>query len=127
MITVMIIEDDLSLLALYRDRLKTAGFTVLTEYDGQKGLERALMEKPQVLLIDLGLPHMSGLEIMKQIRNDSWGVAVPIIVLAQHDSNDDILNKILEFKPSYYLVKKDRTADEVVERVKQLTAQVISK
>ncbi len=122
MLNVMIIEDDLTELALYQKKLEEAGYTVSTEYDGQKAVERILKEKPNILLINLGLPHVSGTEIMRQVRNNMWGMTVPIIVLTQHDCSDETLNEILELNPSYYVVKSKTSPDQVVEKVKKINA-----
>lgn len=118
----MIIEDDLTELALYQKKLEEAGYTVSTEYDGQKAVERILKEKPDILLIDLGLPHVSGTDIMREVRKNIWGMTVPIIVLTQHDCSDETLNEILEFNPSYYVVKSKTSPDQVVEKVKKINA-----
>ncbi|HRN70214.1 MAG TPA: response regulator [Candidatus Woesebacteria bacterium] len=120
MSNVMIIEDNLSELSLYQQKLEEAGFTVFTEFDGQKGLEQVLKEKPHVLLLDMGLPHMSGLDVMKEIRKNMWGMTVPIIVLTEHDCKEEMLNEILQYKPSFYVVKSKTSADEVVEKVKKI-------
>lgn len=118
--TIMIIEDDLNELNLYKNKLEEAGYTVLTEYDGQKGLDRILKEKPDVLLLDLGLPHVSGIDIMKELRRNIWGMTLPIVVLTQHDCSEETINEILQYDPSFYIVKSKTSADEVVEKVKKV-------
>lgn len=120
MATIMVIEDDLTELSLYKKHLIEAGFTVNTEYDGQKALDRIIKEKPDVLLLDMGLPHISGIDIMKEIRQNSWGITLPIIVLTQHDCTDDMINEILQYNPSFYIVKSKTSADDVVEKVKKI-------
>lgn len=117
---IMIIEDNLTELMLYKKKIEEAGFNVITEYDGQKAIEVLLKEKPDVLLLDLGLPHMSGIEVMKELRKNIWGMGLPIIVLTQHDCNEETINEILQFNPSFYIVKSDTSADAVVEKVKKV-------
>ncbi len=116
----MVIEDDLNELSLYQKKLEESGYTVFTEFDGQKGLERVIKEKPHVLLLDMGLPHISGIEIMKEIRKNMWGMTLPIIVLTEHDCNEEMLNEILQYRPSFYVVKSETSADDVVEKVKKV-------
>lgn len=118
---VMIIEDDLTELQIYQKQLEEAGYTVMTEYDGQKAVDRILKEKPDILLIDLGLPHVSGTDIMREVRKDMWGMSLPMIVLTQHDCNDETINEILQFNPSYYIVKSKTSPDEVVEKVNHIS------
>ncbi len=120
MSNIMVIEDDLNQLSLYQKKLEESGFTVFTEFDGKKGLERVIKEKPHVLLLDMGLPHISGIDIMKEIRTNMWGMTLPIIVLTEHDCNEEMLNEILQYRPSFYVVKSETTADDVVEKVKKV-------
>jgi DNA-binding response OmpR family regulator len=118
--TIMVIEDDLTELTMYKKKLTEAGFTVSTEYDGQKALDRIMKEKPDVLLLDMGLPHISGIDIMKEIRQNTWGISLPIIVRTQHVCTDDMINEILQYNPSFYVIKAQTAPDDVVEKVKKI-------
>jgi len=88
--TVLIIEDDPALLRGLRDNFAFDGYNVLTADDGQKGLQCALTLKPDLIVLDLMLPHVNGYEICRYLRKQ--GVDVPIIMLtAKGQESDKIL------------------------------------
>ncbi|MBQ9531541.1 MAG: response regulator transcription factor [Eubacterium sp.] len=98
---VLIVEDDESILQLEKDYLEANGFTVKTTQSGSEGLELALNEKFNLLLLDIMLPKVSGLEICKKVREVS---NVPIIfVSAKRDDIDKI--KGLGLGADDYIVK----------------------
>ncbi len=118
--TVLIIEDDQMLLIMYRDKLQLSNFTVLTADDGKKGLQLALTNKPDLILLDLALPKIRGLDIMKQLRMDRWGATVPIIILTNLNVDGKILKGIMQYKPVYCLIKANTTPEEVVIKANEI-------
>lgn len=100
--SVLVIDDDESLRDTIAVMLEQDGFTTEQAADGNSGLERALSLKPDLLLIDLRLPGLSGMEVCKHLR--SADVKIPIIVLsAISDEIDKVL--LLEIGADDYLVK----------------------
>jgi DNA-binding response OmpR family regulator len=100
--SVLVIDDDDSLRDTIAVMLEQEGFTTAHAADGRTGLERALTFKPDLLLIDLRLPGLSGVEVCKQVR--SFNTKTPIIVLsALDDEIDKVL--LLEIGADDYLVK----------------------
>lgn len=100
--TILVIDDDDSLRDTIGVMLEQEGFRVFLAADGRTGFEKALTLKPALLLIDLRLPGMSGVDICKQIR--SAGLNTPIIVLsALGDEVDKVL--LLEIGADDYVVK----------------------
>jgi len=88
--TVLIIEDDFQIQEFLRKAvLAPAGYNVLTAPDGQKGLERALADRPDVILLDLMLPRLSGLNVMRILQKQSCHI--PTIVLTAYSSEQEIL------------------------------------
>ena len=100
--TILVIDDDESLRDTIGVMLEQEGFRAVQAGDGRTGFERALTLKPDLLLVDLRLPGMSGVEICKQLRSSK--VNTPIIVLsAVGDEVDKVL--LLEIGADDYLVK----------------------
>ena len=88
--TVLVVEDDGEIRAFLRDAiLKPAGYRVLTATNGQQGLERALADKPDLLLLDLEMPLLSGLDVLSALEHSDCHI--PTIVLTVHYSADTIL------------------------------------
>jgi DNA-binding response OmpR family regulator len=100
--TILVIDDDESLRDTIGVMLEQEGFRVVQAADGREGYERALTARPDLILVDLRLPGMSGIEICKQLR--SGGLKTPIIVLsAVGDEVDKVL--LLEIGADDYVVK----------------------
>jgi DNA-binding response OmpR family regulator len=87
--TVLVVDDEPKIVQLARDYLEHAGFDVLTSGDGASALQLARTRSPDLIVLDLGLPSMDGLDVTRALRADS---AVPIIVLT---ARDDELDKVL--------------------------------
>jgi len=88
--TVLIVEDDDEIRSFLRDAIVgPAGYRVLTASDGEEGLERALTNKPDLLLLDLMLPRLSGLDLLSQLRER--GCHIPTIILTAYGSEEAIL------------------------------------
>ncbi|HXP85688.1 MAG TPA: response regulator transcription factor [Bryobacteraceae bacterium] len=100
--SILVIDDDESLRDTIAVVLEQEGFTLVQAADGRTGLDRALTHKPDLLLVDLRLPGMSGMEVCKQLR--SANIKTPIIVLsAIGDEVDKVL--LLEIGADDYVVK----------------------
>jgi DNA-binding response OmpR family regulator len=103
---VMIIEDDRevveSVLLIFKYHWPEA--EVIYSYSGEPGVEMVNTEKPDAVILDLGLPDISGFDVMKKIRMFS---SVPIIVLTAHSAEDEIV-KALEEEATDYVIKPFR-------------------
>ncbi|MED2971521.1 response regulator transcription factor [Fictibacillus sp. B-59209] len=113
---IMVVEDELSISTLLQFNLEQAGFEVITAMDGRKGLELAEMEKPDLMVLDLMLPEMDGLEVCKNLRQKQ--LFIPILMLtAKDDEFDKVLG--LELGADDYMTKPF-SPREVVARVKAI-------
>jgi DNA-binding response OmpR family regulator len=85
--TILIIEDDVSILEGLKDNLEFEGYLVIAETNGKKGLQLALEKDPDLLLLDLMLPGLSGYEICRKVKKEK--PALPIIMLTARGSEMD--------------------------------------
>ena len=101
MTTILLVDDEERIVELARDYLDRAGFAVLTASDGPSALETARGRHPDLIVLDLGLPGLDGLEVTRALRRES---AVPIVMLT---ARDDELDKLLglELGADDYLTK----------------------
>lgn len=122
---ILIVEDEEAQRKSLADELRDEGFRVLTANDGQEGLTTALQEHPDLILLDVLMPVMDGLSVMKKLRaGNPWGKQVPIILLTNLSANEDeIIKAVTRDEPAYYLVKSDWTLQEVVEKIKERLAR----
>ncbi|EPY5417463.1 response regulator transcription factor [Listeria monocytogenes] len=116
MVKILVVDDEASIVTLLQFNIEKAGFEVVTAEDGRTGYELALSEKPDLIVLDLMLPEMDGIEVTKKLRQDK--VNVPILMLT---AKDEELDKIigLELGADDYMTKPF-SPREVVARIKAI-------
>ena len=87
---ILVVEDEISIATLLKYNLEQAGFEVEAVHDGQEGLEKALAIQPDLILLDLMLPKLDGMEVCKSLRMQKMNT--PIIMLT---ARDDEFDKVL--------------------------------
>jgi DNA-binding response OmpR family regulator len=98
---ILVVDDEPKIVQLVRDYLERAGFAVSTAREGNEALMRAHQERPDLIVLDLGLPGLDGLEVTRRLRRDS---GVPIIMLtARHEETDKVVG--LELGADDYVTK----------------------
>lgn len=116
--TILIIEDSALLRAVVRDALEGEGFRVNEAPDGKEGLAVALAEHPHLIMLDLMMPVMGGIEMHGLLRQDAWGSTVPVIILT--GTKDEKIGPVLSTDPYLdFLLKENWMMDEVVMKVKK--------
>jgi len=99
--TVLVIDDEKAIQKLLKVSLETEGYKVLEALSGNDGLAQAAQRRPELIILDLGLPDMHGVEVLKRLRE--WS-AVPVIVLTVSESDEDKVN-LLDAGADDYLTK----------------------
>jgi len=115
---ILVVDDEADALELISYNLKSAGFDVVTADDGEKALKKARAEQPNLILLDLMLPEVDGLEVCKVLRREPATAAVPIIMLTARASEVDRVVG-LELGADDY-VTKPFSPRELVLRIKNL-------
>jgi len=120
---ILIIEDEPPMLQILTDRLISSGFDIIQARDGEEGLQLALQNHPDLILLDILMPKMNGTATINKLREDAWGKSVPVIMLTNVSPDTDAaLNEIVKNKPAYYFVKSDIELDTLVEKIKEILA-----
>ena len=88
--TVLVVDDEQDILDLVRFRLEHDGYRVLTASDGQTGLALAQAERPDLCILDVMLPKLSGLEVLAHLREDPSTAAVRVILLTARGQDADV-------------------------------------
>ncbi|MBD7962592.1 response regulator transcription factor [Fictibacillus norfolkensis] len=113
---LLVVEDEISISTLLQFNLEQAGFQVVTAMDGKSGLKKAESEEPNLIILDLMLPEMDGIEVCKELRLRKLNI--PILMLtAKDDEFDKVLG--LELGADDYMTKPF-SPREVVARVKAI-------
>jgi DNA-binding response OmpR family regulator len=117
--SVIFIEDDAVLARVLRAKFELENIDLKIVPDGKAALEILNENPPDAVLLDLMLPYVSGLEVLKKIReNENWE-KVPVIILSNLGAKQDI-EEGLKLGANDYLVKAAVSLDEIVKRVKKL-------
>lgn len=90
MAKVLVVDDDAVIVELLRVSLEIEGFTVVTARDGQEGLERAHSEHPDLVLSDVMMPRLDGLELVARLRADPSTCHLPIVLLSARAQNAEV-------------------------------------
>lgn len=121
---ILVVEDETDILDVLTDTFKREGAEVFRAEDGDEGLKIALAEKPDVILLDIIMPKVSGLDMLRDLRKDDWGKAVPVILLTNLSATEEkIIRSIVEYRPVFYLVKSDWKIADVVKKVKGIIGE----
>lgn len=121
MYKILLVEDDKILLEMYRDKFTHEGFEVFTAVDGQEGIEEMKLVKPNVVLLDLIMPKVTGFEFLKLVKVDPTLNKIPILVLTNIFADAEDLVKNWGVK--YFLLKANYTPENIVDKVKQILGQ----
>src|SRR5512146_1475094 len=117
--TILVVDDEPKITQLVRDYLERAGFHVLVAYDGKKALSLAKTEKPDMVVLDLGLPQLDGLDFTREFRKTS---NAPIIMLtARSEESDKLIG--LELGADDYMTKPF-SPKELVARVRVIFRRI---
>jgi len=100
---ILIIDDEPDIIKVTAFRLKKVGFEVIIAIDGTSGLEKAASEKPDFILLDLGLPDIDGSEVCKKLKSTESLKKIPVVILSA--SSDSIKKEAEKAKAESYLLK----------------------
>lgn len=120
--TILIVEDDTELREALTTALEYENFSVLSADNGETGLGIALEKHPDLILLDVIMPHMDGLTVLKNLRADAWGKDVPVIVMTVLDDLEKIA-AVVTAGGDEYVIKSEVTLGTLVGKVKDRLAR----
>jgi DNA-binding response OmpR family regulator len=118
-VKVVVVEDDHDLQYLYQLKLEREGFQVATASNGREGLEVVKEFKPDIVLLDLMMPVMSGSEMLAQMRSEKWGSEARVIILT-NISRDEAPQVLRFLHVDRYIVKAHHTPAQVINIVREV-------
>ncbi len=114
---ILIVEDEPSLLKVMYNKFTVEGYIVFKANNGKEGLKLALKEKPHLILLDIDLPRMNGLEMLKDLRKHKDCKNTEVIIITNYENSDMVADTML-FGVHEYLVKSDWRLEDIVKTVK---------
>ncbi|MFC1629704.1 response regulator [Patescibacteria group bacterium] len=115
---ILFIEDESALQKTLGDLLGQEDYEMISALDGEVGLRLAKEKAPDLILLDLILPKISGFDVLKRLKGDDQTKGIPVIVLTNLEGLGEI-DKAIELGATTYLVKARYSLDEVLEKVKK--------
>ncbi len=119
---ILIVEDDNILQEMYSEKFEMGGFQVLKASTGKEGLEVLEKKSPNLILLDILMPDMNGLEMLKEMKKDRQYRNIPVILLTNLGESKIDMDQELSFALGIndYLIKTKHTPDDVLRKVKQV-------
>ncbi len=116
--SILFIEDESALQKTFGDLLGAKGYRLISALDGEIGLALAKKEKPDLILLDIVLPKINGLDVLGKLKDDPETKTIPIIILTNLEGINNV-GKALELGATTYLVKVQYSLDEVLEKIEK--------
>ncbi len=113
---ILIVEDDQSFFNLCATELKLKGHNVVHVADGNMAVSRIREENPDLILLDIILPGINGLDILKELKEAEETVSIPVIMLTNFGTDDNI-SKAVELGADDYLMKYNLVPSELPEKI----------
>jgi CheY-like chemotaxis protein len=120
-ISILIVEDDPLMNRMYQKIFKFEKYDVHTASDGQEGLDKARTLKPTVMLLDIMMPKMNGLEVLDKLKSDPETKNIPVIMLTNLAGEKDAEHALLKGAVKY-IIKSEHDPKQVVTMVKEIIA-----
>ena len=118
---ILVVEDEKFLANAIHDKLKHEGYEVIHAENGQVGLDMALSEKPDCILLDIVMPVMDGITMLKQLRLAPGGEKIPVILLSNLSDSHTAIAAV-DNGVTDYLVKSDWKLADVIVKIEEATS-----
>jgi DNA-binding response OmpR family regulator len=115
-VDVLLVEDDPAVLEMYRLKLELDGYRVNTAIDGEDGLSKASALAPDIIFLDIRLPKLDGLEVLRRLRAADKTRNIPVIILSNYDE-EDLVARGLHLGAHEYLIKARTTPSSLSEGI----------
>ena len=116
---VDVVEDDETQAKFLVKGLSDAGFKVRRASNGEDGLKLVLADHPALILLDVAMPGMNGISMLKQLRQDPWGKSVPVIVLSNYGDADKVADSLFN-GVQFYFIKANVKVEDIIKKVKEV-------
>jgi len=119
---ILIVEDSPYLADSLADMLDMKNYYSIIAPTGREGVEFAITQQPDLILLDIRLPDIDGYEVFRRIRENEWGATAKIIVLTASESTDNI-SKNINLPPEYVLFKPEWSISDLLQKITATLAE----
>jgi DNA-binding response OmpR family regulator len=115
---ILLVEDEPMLSNLLKQRLEKEGIQVTAAHDGEEAVKLLKQDKPDLILLDIILPKMSGFEVLEEMKGDPTVQSAPVVVVSNLGQDSDV-EKAQKFGAVGYFVKAQMSIEDLVFKVKE--------
>jgi CheY-like chemotaxis protein len=119
---IFIVDDDPLMVRMYAKKLTNDGYTVETAGDGAEAIKKLESYTPDLILLDIMMPELNGLEVLKTLKSKPATEKIPVILLTNVGSSDEDVERGLELGAVAYLTKAGNKPADVVSKIKEILA-----
>ncbi|HRY62718.1 MAG TPA: response regulator [Candidatus Paceibacterota bacterium] len=117
---VLLVDDDPLIIRMYEYRLRHDGYKVFLAFDGEKAIIEAKKEAPNIILLDLMMPKMNGVEALKFLKKEHDTKNIPVIILTNLGDDPSYINLTKELGATEYLVKAETSLKQLTKKVDEI-------
>jgi len=117
--TILIVEDEKALRGILKTKFESNSFNVIEAENGREGLSVSLKKHPDLILLDIVMPIMDGMTMLKKLREDKWGKDAQVVLLTNLDDSEKITEAIKQ-NTYDYLLKTDWKLEDIISRIKKI-------
>ncbi len=117
---ILVIDDELAYRTLLHDELSRNGYEVFEASNGKEGLVMIKKSRPDLILLDIRMPIMNGMQMLDALRREPNGNAIKVIVLTNLEPNDEMIGQVIKSHPTYYFIKSDIELSELMNKMREL-------
>lgn len=125
MAKILLVDDDPLLVRMYQRKFQNDGYTIETAADGVEALKSVNTFKPDLVLLDIMMPRMNGLEVLTELKKNKSTESIPVILLTNVGASQDDVDRGLELGAVAYIVKANNRPKAIVAKVKEVLAGYI--
>ena len=122
LIKVLIIEDEVSLLDVLQKKLEKEGYQVFAACDGEEGLRQMEAVKPDVVLLDIVMPRINGMEVLQKMQQSESMSQIPVLIISNSGEPIEI-DRALKLGAKDYIIKTEFDPQEVLEKMAKILAK----
>jgi len=120
---VLLVDDDPAIVVMYERKLSLNGFRVVVAGNGEEGLAALKKERPEIILLDIMMPKLNGLDTLKIIKSDPAYQDLPVIILTNLGDRAEDVMRCKELGAADYWVKANTPIGEITERIKKIISR----
>lgn len=119
---ILIVDDEVAIAKIFDQALTQQGYDVVTATTGKEGEEKAVSQKPDLILLDQILPDINGNEILKNLRSQESTKSIPVAIISNFN-HDNLVDEAMKLGASEYILKYQISPQDLVEKVKKMLVQ----